>query len=177
MIRSLKESPNTRRRGLDFTVPVIVALSAHVRLIQDDPESVSLEEVYEDFCENYELEPDDILVYYKDALYAEISRLSIQLRKGNVEVLNLRVDIFQHICQNLIKPDLLTKYIQSFASSPQEYWLFRQAFSRQYAASIFLSYVMALGHRYPHKISFSKSDATVVTSEILPSKISLLLGS
>jgi transformation/transcription domain-associated protein len=152
-----------------------VALSAHVRLIQDDHESVSLEEVYENYCENNGLEPDDILIYYKDALYAEISRLSIQLRKGNVEVLNLRVDVFQQICQNFIKSDLLTKYIQSFTSSPQEYWLFRQAFSRQYAGSIFLSYVMALGHRYPHKISFSKSEASVVTSEILPSMLFYLL--
>lgn len=156
---------------MDFVVPLIVPVSAHVRLIQDETDQVSLEEVYERHCRLNGVEPDDVLISFRDTLQSELSRLGIQLRKGNVEVLNLRVDIFQHLSSNVITSDILSKYISALSPSADQYWIFRQTFARQYAGTIFLSYVMALGHRYPHKISFTKKSATVINTEILPSTL------
>lgn len=166
--RSLKQNPNSRRRGLDFSIPVIVPVSAHVRLIQDEADLVTLEEIYERFCVTKSIDPEDVLIYYRDQFQTEINRLDIQLRKGNVEVLNLRVDLFHQISQGLVPSDILAKYIKSISPSPDKYWIFRQAFARQYAGSVFLSYVMALGHRYPHKIAFSCLTGSVFNTEILP---------
>lgn len=166
--RSMKENPNSRRRGLEFSVPIIVPVSAHVRLIQDDMDHITLEEVYEKYCQDRGINPDDALISYRDGLQSEIDRLGIQLRKGNVEVLNLRVDMFQKIASEVVPSDILATFVRQFTLSLDEYWLFRQTFARQYACSLFLSYVMALGHRYPHKIGFSRLNGTVVNTEILP---------
>lgn len=166
--RGLKQNPNARRRGLEFVIPVIVSVSAHVRLIQDELDQISLEEVYESFCQQHSMGPDDVLMHYRDNFQNEVRRLGVQLRKGNVEVLNLRVDLFQQIGKALVPSDILTGYIRAISPSPEKFWLFRQTFARQYACSIFLSYIMALGHRYPHKIAFSRLTGTVISTEILP---------
>lgn len=127
-----------------------------------------MEEIYEDFCKSKGLGSEDVLIHYRDCFQKEVDRLGIQLKKGNVEVLNLRVDLFQQIAQGLIPDNILQTYLKTLSPSPDQYWLFRQTFARQYAGSVFLAYVMALGHRYPHKISLSRSKATVLNTEILP---------
>lgn len=129
-----------------------------------------MEEIYESYCSKNGILPDQTLLFYRDTLQSELSRLGIQLKKGNVEVLNLRVDLFQRISQKDMVPDYILKdFLHSIAPSLDELWLFRQSFTRQYAGSIFLSYVMALGHRYPHKITISQRNGSVMNTEILPS--------
>ncbi len=137
-------------------------------MIQDESDLVSLEEIYEKRCKNLNVEPEDVLIYYRDEFNTELNRQHVQLRKGNVEILNLRVDLLQKISRDVVQDVVMDTYVKSFVLSSDEFWIFRKTFTRQYACSIFLTYVMALGHRYPHKISLSKSRGTVINTEILP---------
>ena len=47
-------------------------------------------------------------------------------------------------------------------------WVFRKQFTTQFAASTFLAYVLFIGHRTPHRITFSRSSGNVYFSELMP---------
>lgn len=52
--------------------------------------------------------------------------------------------------------------------STADKWLFRRDFTRQTGTMLFLNYVFAIGHRFLHKIGFSKKNAAAWQTEVLP---------
>ena len=47
---SISRKVETRRRNIQFTLPIAVPLSPHIRIVNDDTRDVTLQRVYEDFC-------------------------------------------------------------------------------------------------------------------------------
>jgi transformation/transcription domain-associated protein len=60
--------------------------------------------------------------------------------------------------------DTFTRTHSSFAS----FWLFQRQFSYQLAALTFMTYVMHMNGRYPHKMSISRATGNVWGSELIP---------
>lgn len=63
-------------------MPVVVPLSNHVRIIGDDQSYVSLEDVYEDYCENNGTQSDEVVVHFRDAMASALKKYNIALVKG-----------------------------------------------------------------------------------------------
>lgn len=59
-------------------------------------------------------------------------------------------------------------FLQTYPSFPS-FWLFRRQFSYQYAALTFITYIMHVSIRFPHKISISRASGCVWGSELIPS--------
>lgn len=57
------------------------------------------------------------------------------------------------------------------ATYPQfaDFWLFRRTFSYQLACLTFMTYVMHMNTRFPHKLSISRHSGKVWGSELIPS--------
>jgi transformation/transcription domain-associated protein len=60
----------TSRRFLHFTVPRVVAVSPQMRLIEDNPASVSLLDIYKQGCARVGLEHDSPVLRYYERLAA-----------------------------------------------------------------------------------------------------------
>lgn len=64
----------TRRREVQFSLPVIVPLSAHVRMLSDDESVVSMEEILEDFTKKRYGSPIEFLILKaRDELYSRLN--------------------------------------------------------------------------------------------------------
>lgn len=158
----------SRRHGLSFNPQNIVPLSAFVRLISDNATFTSFEDVYEWHCKQLGILPEDAILYFRDCMYKGIESLQIPFKKGSVDLLNLRVDLFEEICRKYVPNDVLTRYIKSCYPDPEAFWNFRRRFTAQYASFVFMSYVMAVGHRFPHKIGFTTDTVDLITYDLLP---------
>lgn len=158
----------SKRHGLSLGVQNIVPLSAFVRLIQDNESFVSLEDVYEKHCRNVGILPEDPILYFRDCMLKGIETLQIPFKKGSVDLLNLRVDLFEEICQKFVPSSILNNYVKSIYSDFSSFWNFRRKFTSQYASMIFTTYILAIGHRFPHKIGFTRDSCSLISSEMLP---------
>jgi transformation/transcription domain-associated protein len=165
----LERRKETRQRNLFFHMPLIIPLSTSIRIIQDDPSYVSLEDVYEDHCEKKGIHPDQPILMFRDKLSEAISKYSIPLRKGNSDLLNLRLLIMDKISSAMISDDILQKYMEASIPSFSGYYLLRKNFTLQYSSFTFLSYVMSIGHRFPHKMLISREKGTLFATDLLPS--------
>lgn len=158
----------SKRHSLSLGVQSIVPLSAFVRLIQDHESFVSLEDVFEKHCRQVGILPEDPMLYFRDCMFKGMDTLQIPFKKGSVDLLNLRVDLFEEICQKFVPSALLNNYVKSIYHDYSSFWNFRRKFTSQYASSIFTTYILAIGHRFPHKIGFDRSSCSLVSSELLP---------
>jgi transformation/transcription domain-associated protein len=68
----LQRRKESRMRNLSFHLPIIVPLAPHVRLVQDDPSYCSLQEIYEDHCDNVGIHRDEPIMYFIEKIRANI---------------------------------------------------------------------------------------------------------
>ena len=50
-----------------------------------------------------------------------------------------------------------------------ERWVYRRDFIRQLGTLLFQNYVFSIGHRFLHKLGFSKKSTAAIQTEVLPS--------
>ena len=68
IIRMLAKNTETQKRGFKFTLPVIVPLAPQVRLIQEDSTSLTLYEIYEQYCDFVNQYKDEPQIYFVQKL-------------------------------------------------------------------------------------------------------------
>ena len=76
----------------------------------------------------------------------------------------------EKISKEIVPEDLLKRFVAShFQLDSSQYWLFRRAFTQQFAMATFMCYVLAFGHRTPSKYSICMQTGQVSVHEVLPS--------
>lgn len=66
----LARKKESRRRSLNFHLPLMVPLAPHIRLVQDDVSYISLQGIYEDFCRRAGVNKDEPILFMMDKLRA-----------------------------------------------------------------------------------------------------------
>lgn len=74
MLERRKES---RKRNLSFHLPLIIPLAPQIRIIQDDSSYCSLQDIYEDHCDNTGISKDDPIIYYNKKMRNNLSHLIV----------------------------------------------------------------------------------------------------
>lgn len=106
---ALRRGILARRRGLNFNVPAVVPISAHVRLLADDSSFVNFEEVLNRYCEANGVDScDEIFLNFKSQLQAALPLISPENPKVNVELLNIRTEIFSNIISSIVPGNILS---------------------------------------------------------------------
>jgi len=59
------------------------------------------------------------------------------------------------------------EYFTKIYPSYSEFWLFRRQFSYQFAALTFMTYILHMHNRYPHKMSIARATGNVWGSELM----------
>ncbi|KAF2229771.1 hypothetical protein EV356DRAFT_580549 [Viridothelium virens] len=159
---TLAKKKESRRRNLKFHLPEMIPLSPHVRLVQDDPSYITLQGVYEDYARQNNFSKDEPILFTIEKL----QKLSSTRR--DVET-SLKMDTFNAVQDKYVPQSLLKDYMQALYPSFADYFLFRRQFAYQFATLTFMTYIIPMTQRYPHKIAISRSTGDVWGVDLLPS--------
>lgn len=174
----------TRQRNLSFHMPVIVPLSANARIVEDDPSNVSLQDIYEDHCDRMGFQRDDPIFFQLDLLKGAMrerggapfpppmstatspntttgpgfSSNSVNTNAINQDLLALKTTVYEQTAERFCTPSLLTAYFARSSPTFMDLWMLRLHVTHQLAVMSFLTHVMCIGHRLPHKLQVGFSD-------------------
>ena len=141
----LGKQKETAKRFLSFTVPRVVAISPQTRLVEDNPSSLSLLDVYKERCAKKTIDPDSPIAKYYDKLAA------VQARGSQASHQVLR-DILKDIQKDLVPVTLLKEWAEQTFPSATDYWTFRKQFTLQMSLIAMTEYVLHLTRLNPDMI-------------------------
>lgn len=118
----LAKQKETSRRFLHITVPRVVAVSPQMRLVEDNPSSISFLDVYKIGCAKLKIDHDQPITRYYERL-AEVQS------RGSQTTHNLLRDILREVQQSMVPKTLLKEWAVANFKSATDYWQFRKMVS------------------------------------------------
>ncbi|XP_028033958.1 transcription-associated protein 1 isoform X2 [Bombyx mandarina] len=166
----LGKQKETSRRFLHFTVPRVVSVSPQMRLVEDNPSSISLLDIYRTECANRGVEYDAPVARYYERLAA------VQARGSQASHQVLR-DILREVQATMVPKGMLREWAGATFAAPTDYWTFRKMLTLQLSLSSFAEYVLHLTRlnpdmMYVHQdsgllnVSYFKFDVDDTTGEL-----------
>lgn len=177
----LSKRKESRRRNLQFHLPLMVPITPSVRLIQDDPSVMNLQGIYEDHCRKNGVNKDEPVLFSIDKLRAlqpvslhfpccMLDTITNAHDQKNLDHANsIRLETFSAVQEKYVPPTVVQDYFRATFPSFDDFWLFRRTFSYHLAALTFMTYVMHMNTRFPHKLLISRQTGRVWGSELIPS--------
>ena len=158
---TLSKKKESRRRNLQFHLPVMVPLSPQIRMIQDDASYITPQSVYEDHCRRNDMDKDEPINFMMEKLR------NVSNQKADLYA-STKVEAFNHAQEKIVSKDMLRKHFAATHPSFDAFWLFRRQFSYQLAALSFMTNTMHMTARYPHKMNIARRNGNIWGSELLP---------
>ncbi|KAK4791103.1 hypothetical protein SAY86_031516 [Trapa natans] len=153
----------SRRRHLYIHTPIIIPVWSQVRMVEDDLMYSTFLEVYENHCARNDREADLPITYFKEQLNQIISgQVSLE------DVVNLRLQAYNHIIKNLVTDNVFSQYMYKILQNGNHLWAFKKQFAVQLALSSFLSFMLQIGGRSPNKILFAKNTGKIFQTDFHP---------
>ena len=177
----LAKRKESRRRNLQFHLPLMVPITPSVRMVQDDASYINMQGIYEDYCRKNGINKDEPVLFSIEKLRAlqpvstpqnEVSSMpesDIEEQKNIEHANSIRLETFAAVQEKYVPPTVVQDYFRATFPNFADFWLFRRTFSYQLAALTFMTYVMHMNTRFPHKISVSRSTGRIWGSELIPS--------
>ncbi|KAH9209380.1 hypothetical protein DL95DRAFT_526909 [Leptodontidium sp. 2 PMI_412] len=159
---SLSKRKESRRRNLNFHLPLMIPLAPHIRMVQDDSTYISLQGVYEDYCRKNGMLKDDPILFTMDKM-----RALNESKRNTEQTLPARMEIFSAIQEKWVSHTLVLEYFTKIYPGYSEFWLFRRQFSYQFAALTFMTYILHMHNRYPHKLNIARGTGNIWGSELM----------
>ncbi|KAH3950531.1 hypothetical protein HBH53_074330 [Parastagonospora nodorum] len=158
----LAKRKESRRRNLQFHLPLMVPITPSVRMVQDDASYMSMQGIYEDYCRQNKINKDEPVLFSIEKLRA--------LQPKNVDHANsIRLETFAAIQEKYVPPTVMQDFFRATFPNFEDFWLFRRTLSYQLACLTFMTYVMHMNTRFPQKMSISRASGRVWGSELIPS--------
>ncbi|CAH0749160.1 unnamed protein product [Diatraea saccharalis] len=166
----LGKQKETSRRFLNFTVPRVVSVSPQMRLVEDNPSSISLLDIYRTECTNRGVEYDAPVARYYERLAA------VQARGSQASHQVLR-DILREVQSTMVPKGMVREWAAATFAAPTDYWTFRKMITLQLSLASFAEYVLHLTRlnpdmMYVHQdsgllnVSYFKFDVDDTTGEL-----------
>ncbi|KAJ1522938.1 hypothetical protein ONE63_002077 [Megalurothrips usitatus] len=137
----LGKQKETARRFLHFTVPRVVAVSPQMRLVEDNPSSVSLLDILKQGCQSLGIEHETPIARYYERL------VSIQARQAQVSHGVLR-EVLKD-AQQLVPRTMVRDWARRTFPTATDYWTFRKMVALQLALNCLAEYVLHLTRLNP----------------------------
>jgi transformation/transcription domain-associated protein len=175
---SLSKRKESRRRNLNFHLPLMIPLAPHIRMVQDDATYISLQGVFEDHCRKSGMSKDDPVLFTMDKMRALVEAKVRYLHDDTEQGINViqkhpdqalpaKLETFTAIQEKWVPHNLALDYFKKTYPSFSEFWLFRRQFSYQFAALTFMTYILHMHNRYPHKLIISRATGNIWGSELM----------
>ncbi|PHH60652.1 hypothetical protein CDD81_1373 [Ophiocordyceps australis] len=163
--QTLSRKKESRRRDLQFTLPLMVPLAPHIRIVQEDTSYVTLQAVYEDHCRLVGLRKDEPVLFTLDKLRGVLESKN-QLGKAELAPA-ARLEVMKAVQAKWVPGTVALEYFQQVFPQFAEFWLFRRQFSYQLAALSFMTYIVFMQNRNPFKMSISRASGNIWGSELI----------
>ncbi|KAH7633405.1 hypothetical protein B0T09DRAFT_395672 [Sordaria sp. MPI-SDFR-AT-0083] len=184
--QTLSHKKESRRRDLQFTLPLMVPLAPHIRIIQEDTSYITLQGIYEDHCRRSGVHKDEPFLFTMEKLrglmdgklpsvvsYGTSPRnggdpglTSVQKLSEQGQNAAARLEVLNAIQEKWVPHTLVLQYFQAIFPDFAEFWLFRRRFSYQLAALTFMTYILHIDKRYPHKFNIARGSGNIWGSEL-----------
>nr|XP_018903777.1 PREDICTED: transformation/transcription domain-associated protein isoform X3 [Bemisia tabaci] len=138
----LSKQKETARRFLQMTVPRVVAASSQMRLVEDNPSSISLLDIYQKSCQRLCIDHDVPLINY----YTRLATIQSRGSQASQQVLR---DFLMEVQSNVIPRTLLKEWALRTYVGPTDYWTFRKVLTSQLSLACFVEYVLHLTRLNP----------------------------
>jgi transformation/transcription domain-associated protein len=181
--QTLAKKKESRRRDLQFTVPLMIPLAPHIRIVAEDTSYITLQGVYEDHCRRHGMLKDEPVLFTMDKLRGLIEPkgtvsfsqegLSVHsstkplLQKQPEQTATARLEVFTAIQEKWVPHTIALEYFQSTFPEFSDFWLFRRRLSYQLSALTFMTYVLYMTGRYPHKMNIARGSGKIWGSELM----------
>ncbi|RQM08647.1 hypothetical protein DH86_00000368 [Scytalidium sp. 3C] len=162
---TLSKRKESRRRNLHFHLPLMIPLAPHIRMVQDDPSYISLQGVFEDYCRKNGMSKDEPILFNMDKMRALTEAKTPQ--KHPEQSATARLETFTAIQEKWVPHTVALEYFTQTYPSFSEFWLFRRHFSYQFAALTFMTYILHMHNRYPHKMNIARGTGNIWGSELM----------
>ncbi|KAK3900673.1 hypothetical protein C8A05DRAFT_17041 [Staphylotrichum tortipilum] len=186
--QTLASKKESRRRDLQFTLPLMVPLAPHIRIVQDDPTYITLQGICEDHCRRNGFGKDDPVLFTMEKLRGLAdSKGPVSFTCGDTwgsigtghgltgrdsqkpaeHTITARLEVMRAIQEKYVDHTVALEYFQGAFPDFAEFWLFRRRFSYQMAALTFMTYILHIDKRYPHKINIARGSGNIWGSELI----------
>uniref|UniRef100_A0AAY5EIW4 Transformation/transcription domain-associated protein n=1 Tax=Electrophorus electricus TaxID=8005 RepID=A0AAY5EIW4_ELEEL len=145
----LEKRKETTKRHLFFTVPRVVAVSPQMRLVEDNPASLSLVEIYKQRCAKKGIEHDNPISRYYDRL------ATVQARGTQASHQVLR-DILKEVQGNMVPRSMLKEWALHTFPNATDYWTFRKMFTIQLALVGLAEFMLHLNRLNPEMLQIAQ---------------------
>jgi len=142
----------------------MIPLAPHIRMVQDDPSYISLQGIFEDHCRKNGMSKDDPVLFTMEKMRALSESKG---PKHPEQSATARLETFTAIKEKWVPHTLALEYFTKTYPSFSEFWLFRRQFSYQFAALTFMTYILHMHNRYPHKLNIARATGNVWGSELM----------
>lgn len=142
---NMGKQKETARRFLNFTVPKVVAISPQLRLVEDNCDSLSLLDIYKQYCFSKNMDIDQPITRY----YERLANVQSKGSQASHQVLR---DILKEIQSTLVPATMLKQWAISTFNSATDYCMFRKQFILQFALCNVAEYVLHLTRQNPDMI-------------------------
>jgi transformation/transcription domain-associated protein len=161
--QTLGRKKESRRRDLQFTLPLMVPLAPHIRLVQEDTSYVTLQGVFEDHCRRNGMSKDDPIFFTMERLRAMLDNKAM----AQAELAAAKLEVYTAVQKRWVGNTVALEYFQETYPDYAAMWQFRRQFSFQLATVSFMTYLLSVHQRYPYKMHISRRTGNVWTSEPL----------
>ena len=166
-----KDKTARSHNNVQLEFPIIVTTSQRIRLIREDYDYTSLEDIFYDYCESVGKPLDEpILNYWKT--------MNLACGEHTMDFEN-KLHVYQHLIENrqmsceegeemAIPDNILKNYIRSICPSWSEYYKIRKTFAIQSAIYNVYNYLLHTKDRNPYKILISKNSGHLFQFDFKP---------
>ncbi|KAI1169286.1 FAT domain-containing protein [Nemania serpens] len=162
--QTLAKKKESRRRDLQFTVPLMIPLAPHIRIMQEDTSYITLQGVYEDHCRRNGVLKDEPVMFTMEKLKGLIETKGT---KPPDHTTTARLEVFSAIQEKWVPHTVVLEYFQSIFPEYSDFWLFRRRFSYQLSALTFMTYILYMTGRYPQKMNIARGSGKIWGSELM----------
>jgi len=91
----------------------------------------------------------------------------VETKKHPEQALPAKLETYTAIQEKWVPHTLVLEYFQYTYPSFPEFWLFRRQFSYQFAAITFMTYILHMHNRYPHKLNIARGTGNIWGVELM----------
>ncbi|CAK8696388.1 unnamed protein product [Clavelina lepadiformis] len=145
----LEKRKETAKRQLLFTVPRVVAVSPQMRLVEDNPTSISLFDIYKLRCDTKGVEYDAPISRYYEKL------TTVQSRSLQITHQFLR-DVLNDVQTSMVPRTVFREWALNTFPDSTDYWTFRKSVSLHMALIGFIEFSFNLTRLRPEMLQINQ---------------------
>jgi len=136
-------------------------MSQHVRLVQDDDSSISLEAIFSEYCNSHGTSVLDPIMFCLKKRFEYKSQPQVPNR-------DIRRELFEEVRRAQVPATVLSDFARKALPDFASHWVFRTNFTRQLATISFATRVLFLHHGAPGVINIQFNNGDISYMELYP---------